>query len=103
MSKCHPLRKKYPNRIPILVNFDKRINLVEPTRTKFLVPEDISLGQFLYILKKSCTLDAKEAIYIFINKKIIESSRILLDVYEKERNKEDNTLYLDVMVENTFG
>ena len=43
---------KYPDKIPIIVQKNKNCTLNDIDKHKFLVPTDMTIGQFLYVLRK---------------------------------------------------
>jgi GABA(A) receptor-associated protein len=89
------LREKYPNRIPVVVNTtgDLVIN-----RSKYLVPDDLTLGEFIIVLRKRINIKACEAIYMFINGKIYPSNMHLKTICG-----ENNFISISVAKESTFG
>ena len=95
--------KKYPNRIPVIVeksNRCKDINDID--KSKFLVPNDLTMNQFIYVIRKRLKLSAEKALFIFINNKIVANSKTLNEIYQEEKD-EDNFLYMNYANENTFG
>ena len=95
--------KKYPNRIPVIVeksNRCKDINDID--KSKFLVPNDLTMNQFIYVIRKRLKLSAEKALFIFINNKILPNSKTLNEIYQEEKD-EDNFLYMNYANENTFG
>jgi GABA(A) receptor-associated protein len=89
------LREKYPDRIPVVVNTtgDLVIN-----RSKYLVPDDLTLGEFIIVLRKRINIKACEAIYMFINGKIYPSNMQLKTICG-----ESNFIRVSVAKESTFG
>ena len=97
------IRKKHPDRIPIIVeraqgskdipNIDKK---------KYLVPKELTVGQFQYVIRKRIKLDSQKALFIFIDNKLPITSELLTSVYEKNKD-EDGFLYVTYSGENTFG
>lgn len=62
------LREKYPNRFPVIVEKNKKCqNLQDIDKKKFLVPEDLTVGQFVYIIRKRIKLEPSEALYLYCN------------------------------------
>lgn len=92
---------KYPNRVPIIVERFGN-NVPEIDRKKYLVPEDLSLLNFIYVLRKRLKIDETVALFIFINEKILLGSDLLGNIYEKNRD-DDGFLYIKYTGENTFG
>ena len=94
---------KYPDRIPIIC--EKNINnknVPELDKNKYLVPSDLTIGQFVYVIRKRIKLSPEQAIYVFINDKLFPTSALLHDVYKKNKD-EDGFLYVCYSGENTFG
>ena len=95
--------KKYPNRIPVIVERSekcKEINDID--KNKFLVPNDLTMNQFIYVVRKRLKLSSEKALFVFINDKIIPNSRTLYEIYQEEK-EEDDFLYMNYASENTFG
>ena len=94
----------YPNKIPVIVSKDVKCkDLGNLDKSKFLVSNDMTLGQFIYIIRKNLKLDSKKAIFLFIDNKYIEStSNKFYEIYEKHKS-DDSYLYLTYTTENTFG
>ena len=70
--------------------------------TKYLVPTDLNMAQFMYVIRKRIKLKAEESIYVFINNKIM-ASNTLLSRKKKKYKDEDGFLYVTYTAENTFG
>jgi hypothetical protein len=61
--------QKYPDRIPIICEKSSiaSYDLPEIDKKKYLVPNDLTIGQFVYIIRKRLQLLPQKAIFIFIN------------------------------------
>lgn len=95
--------KKYPNRIPVIVEKSKRCKDIESIdKTKYLVPDDLTMGQFIFVIRKRLKLTPDKALFVFINNKLITTHALMLQVYNDEK-EEDNFLYIHYSSENTFG
>ena len=101
-SECLRIRSKHPDRIPIIVCKADSCELDEIDKQKFLVPKDMSLGQFVYIIRKRIQLDKNQALFILINNKLVPADKILQTIYEKNKDP-DGFLYIVYTTENTFG
>ena len=91
--------KKYSNRIPIIVDCKKGISI---DKNKYIVPDDLNLGQFTFVLRKRINIAPSEAIFLFCNNLLVNNSQNLNDLYNKNKD-EDGFLYIYVALENTFG
>ncbi|KAK4755076.1 hypothetical protein SAY87_008833 [Trapa incisa] len=61
------IREKYPDRIPIIVEKAERSDIPDIDKKKFLVPRDLNVGQFVYVVRKRINLSAEKAIFVFVN------------------------------------
>lgn len=97
------IREKYPDRIPIIVEHSKKTTDF-PTidKQKYLVPHDLTTGQFCYVIRKRVKLSPEKAMFMMINNKMAPTSDSISQVYERERD-EDGFLYVCVAGESTFG
>jgi GABA(A) receptor-associated protein len=90
---------------------------------RYLVPSDLTVGQFVYVIRKRIKLTAEKAIFIFINGvfpppgtmfaffapfpaspniEVVIKAALMSTLYE-ERKDEDGFLYIMYSGENTFG
>ena len=95
---------KYPERIPIRVERASHCNDInEIDRQKFLVPADLTMGQFIFVVRKRINLDSSKGLYFFVNKKgMIPTSELMSNVYHNYKD-EDGFLYIEYAGESTFG
>ena len=96
------MKQKYPGRYCIIV--DKAINTDAPDidKHKFLVPGDITVGQFLYVIRKRLKINQEKAIFIFVQNKLPQSSMLLSEAYDQYHDR-DGFMYMLYSTENTFG
>ena len=97
---------EYPDRLPIICekSSDKK-NKDLPTidKIKYLVPKDLTISQFLYVIRNKLKLPKEKAIFLFINNRIIAScSDIMKNIYYKYKDR-DGFLYITYLDENVFG
>lgn len=93
---------KYPDRVPIIVCKAKGCTLPDIDKQKFLVPKDMNIGQFIYIIRKRVKLDPHQALFVLINNNLSNSNKLLQGIYENDKDK-DGFLYITYCSENTFG
>lgn len=93
---------KYPSRIPIIVEKYKDSQLKDIDKNKYLVPKDLYLNQFIYVIRKRIKLSPSESLFIMINNELCPSNMILSEIYDKYVD-EDGFLYITYTSENTFG
>lgn len=93
---------KYPDRIPVIVEKQESSDVVDIDKNKFLVPCDLTVGQFVYVIRKRMKMPPEKAIFIFVNNQIPMQSAFMSSIYDQYRDN-DGFLYVKYAGENTFG
>jgi len=101
-SEAHRIREKYPDRIPVICERDPRSDIPDIDKKKYLVPQDLTVGQFVYVIRKRIQLSPEKAIYIFINNVLPPTAALMSSIYEEQKD-DDGFLYITYSGENTFG
>ena len=94
--------EKYPGRIPIYVYKHKKSKCDDIKKHKFLVPLDITVGSFIYIIRNQLSLKSDQAIFVLIDGVLPPISALISQVY-KEHADEDGFLYVAFSRESVFG
>merc|ERR1711990_371625 len=96
------IREKYPDRIPVIVEKAGRSDIPDIDKKKYLVPGDLTAGQFVYVIRKRIKLSPEKAIFIFVNNILPPTAALMSSIYEEHKD-EDGFLYIVYSGENTFG
>lgn len=96
------IRAKYPDRIPVITHKAPESDIPKIDKEKFLVPKELTVGQFVYIIRKRIKLSPEQAIFIFVNGTLPSTSQLMSSVYKQNVN-EDGFLYVTYSGESTFG
>jgi GABA(A) receptor-associated protein len=103
VAEFERIRQRFPGRLPIIVERALRATDAPPlTKQKFLAPEGMSVGQFLYVLRKNMELPAEKALFIFCGDMLPTTAMQMKALYHEYRDK-DGFLYLSYSSESTFG
>ncbi len=102
LNESKRIMSKYPDRIPVIVNKSDRSNIQEIDKKKYLVPRDMYIGQFTYIIRKNIKLNESEALFVTINNSLVPTNSIMSEIYKNHHDK-DGFLYIIYSSENTFG
>ncbi|XP_044049581.1 gamma-aminobutyric acid receptor-associated protein-like 2 isoform X3 [Siniperca chuatsi] len=86
------IRNKYPDRVPVIVEKVSGSQIVDIDKRKYLVPSDITVAQFMWIIRKRIQLPSEKAIFLFVDKTVPQSSLTMGQLYDKEKD-EDGFLY----------
>ena len=95
------IQKKYPNRIPVLI---ERGTSESPQidKNKFLVPKNLTVAEFMSIIRSRINLNSSQALFLMINNVLPKATDEMDIVYRKYKH-EDGFLYVTYCIENTFG
>ncbi|RYR29355.1 hypothetical protein Ahy_B01g053752 [Arachis hypogaea] len=88
--------------IVVIVEKAERSDIPSIDKKKYLVPADLTVGQFVYVIRKRIKLSAEKAIFIFVDNVLPPTGAIMSAIYD-EKKDEDGFLYVTYSGENTFG
>ncbi|XP_017617216.1 autophagy-related protein 8C-like isoform X1 [Gossypium arboreum] len=97
------IREKYPDRVPVIVEKAERSDIPDIDKKKYLVPSDLTVGQFVYVVRKRIKLSAEKAIFVFVKNTLPPTAAALMSAIYEENKDEDGFLYMTYSGENTFG
>ena len=66
------------------------------------MPVDLTVGQFVYVIRKRIKLPSEKAIFIFVNDILPPTAALISTIYEEHKD-DDGFLYVLYSGENTFG
>lgn len=97
------IKTKHPDRIPVICQKAEHCtNINEIDKKKYLVPKTLTMGQFVYVIRKRLLLKPEHAIFMFIGD-VLPQSSITMDLLYKQYKDQDGFLYIKYSGENTFG
>merc|ERR1712146_760384 len=96
------IREKYPDRIPVICEKDSSSDIPAVDKRKYLIPMDLTVGQFVYVIRKRIAIPSDKAIFIFVNNSLPPTAALMSTVYDQHRD-EDGFMYMMYSGENTFG
>ena len=100
--ESNKILNKYPSRIPVIVEKSKGCQLNNIDKIKYLVPKDLNMNQFIFVIRKRIQLKSSESIFLMINNQLCPSNKLMSEIYEDLGDK-DGFLYIHYTSENTFG
>jgi len=96
------LRQKHPDRVPIIVD---RCHKTDPSldKNKYLVPTDLTVGQFVMVIRKRLTtkLGPEKAMFFFVGNTLLPVSSLISQVYKS--HAKNGYLTITYGLESTFG
>ncbi len=93
---------KYPDKCCVIVGKCDNSDVPDIDRHKYLVPGDLSVGQFMYVLRKRIRLAPEKAIFLFVGDQLPPTSALMAAIY-RDNKAADGFLYVTYASENTFG
>jgi hypothetical protein len=105
---------KYEEKCPIYLSFDSQLNLKSfRNYNRYIVTNNLTLSQFLLIVKKKINVDSNETLTLFIeiydknnsnikNSILAPLSSSIASIYDLNKN-DDGFLYMTLVKENVFG
>uniref|UniRef100_A0A6C0BV36 Autophagy-related protein n=1 Tax=viral metagenome TaxID=1070528 RepID=A0A6C0BV36_9ZZZZ len=102
IKECQKILLKHPDKIPIIVEKNESCQFNDINKNKYLVPEDMPINQFIYIIRKRISLEPSQTLFVMINNKLIPNGKTLGEIYQDGKNT-DGFLYMVYTSENTFG
>ena len=96
------IREKYPNTVPVFISKNTGSMAPDIDKNKYLVPNDYTASQFLYVIRKRLRIDASTALYIMYNNTVPKSSATMLELFN-ELEGDDGLLTGIYELESTFG
>jgi GABA(A) receptor-associated protein len=91
-----------PGRVPVIVERAARSRIGDLDKKKYLVPSDLTVGQFYFLIRKRVHLKPEEALFFFVNNVIPPTSSTMGALYQ-EHKEEDNFLYIAYSDESVYG
>lgn len=101
-AEADRIRLKYPDRVPIICERAENSDVPLIDKVKYLVPQDLSVSQFIYVIRKRIKLPADQALFLFINNTMPAAATPMSQVY-KEHADSDGFLFCKYASESTFG
>jgi len=96
------IRRKYPDRVPVIVEKAPKAKIGDLDKKKYLVPSDLTVGQFYFLIRKRIHLRPEEALFFFVNNTIPPTSATMGSIYQ-EYHEEDFFLYIAYSDESVYG
>ncbi len=103
-ADINKIREKYPDRIPIICEKDKKSIITDLDKYRYLVKSDLTASQFSFVIRKRLGLNKSLALFLLVNgKHSIQGETTLGEIYEKYGDPDDGFLYILYSAEIIYG
>ncbi|KAJ7358846.1 Microtubule-associated protein 1A/1B light chain 3C [Desmophyllum pertusum] len=97
------IRAKFPSKIPVIVErYHKEKDLPLLDKTKFLVPQELTMSQFVTIIRNRMSLSSTSVLPYCQQQKFSKHVMTMAEVYKEEKD-EDGFLYMVYASQEMFG
>lgn len=86
----------------VIVEKAPKARIDDLDKKKYLVPSDLTVGQFYFLIRKRIHLRPEDALFFFVNNVIPPTSATMGSLYH-EHHEEDYFLYIAYSDENVYG
>ena len=88
--------------LQVIVEKAEKSDIPDLDKKKYLVPADLTVGQFVYVIRKRIKLSPEKAIFVFVNNVLPPTAALMSSIYDEHKD-DDGFLYIAYSGENTFG
>ncbi len=103
-AEIQQVQAKFPDRICVFVELGGKAvatDLPPLDKRKFLVPRDMTVGAFLFMVRKRMVLPAEKALFVFVGNSLPVGSTRMSEVYATHGR--NGYLTVTCAGESTFG
>ena len=72
-------------------------------KKKYLVPADLTVGQFVYVIRKRIKLSPEKAIFIFVDEVLPPTAALMSSIYEEHKVRNPSLSFKDSLLTMTIG
>ena len=103
LEESRRIRDKFPGRVPVIVERgQKSLSVPQIDKQKFLVPGDLTVSQFIFVIRKRLNLPAEQALFLFIGNTLPTTGMLIRELHSLYADA-DGLLYATYCGENVFG
>uniref|UniRef100_H2YT99 Microtubule-associated proteins 1A/1B light chain 3C n=1 Tax=Ciona savignyi TaxID=51511 RepID=H2YT99_CIOSA len=98
------IREKFPTKIPIIVErYKKERYLPFLDKTKYLVPQEMTMSQFATIIRNRMSVGSSQAVYLTVDKRHMPGMALTMAEIYNDNLDEDGFLYMTYASQEMFG
>ena len=95
---------KYTDRLPIICEKSRYTkDSLKLDKTKYLVPESLTVAHFMYVIRHKLPMLKEQAIFLFLKNGTTPANTATIKEVYHQHESSDGFLYISYSLENTFG
>lgn len=103
VKEAEQIKSKFPDRIPIICErASKNADIPLIQKHKFLAPANMTIGQFIYVIRKNLSLPPEKALFLFVGNTLPTTQTLMRELYGDFVDN-DGFLYIKYSGESVFG
>lgn len=87
------LSRRTDSSVQVICEKVEKSDIATIDKKKYLVPSDLTVGQFVYVIRKRIKLSPEKAIFIFVDEVLPPTAALMSSIYEEHKD-EDGFLYI---------
>ncbi|RCI14199.1 hypothetical protein L249_6014, partial [Ophiocordyceps polyrhachis-furcata BCC 54312] len=96
-AEAERIRQKYADRIPVICEKVEKSDITTIDKKKYLVPSDLTVGQFVYVIRKRIKLSPEKAIFIFVEEVLPPTAALMSSIYEEHKDDDGQVTYAGIL------
>ncbi len=103
-EEFHRISRTFPDRIPVFVLRAKGCAPDVPhlAKKKFIVPRTLTLGQFVFIIRRQMSMSSETALFMFVGNTLPTTGTTMVELYQQHKG-DDGALRMMYTSESVFG
>lgn len=102
LEEVRKIKERHPDRIPVLIEQADMSRLPNLDKKKFLVPGNMSLGEFTHTVRRRLVLTSEMALFLFTRSVLPSQGSLISELYDIYKD-DHGFLVIYYSGENVFG